>query len=264
MSAAPKVVATDLDGTLLHSDGTVSPRTRAALARAEAAGATVVFVSGRPPRWIDVLASEVGSHGLAICANGALVYDVRRREVIEEHGLPGDVALQVARAIRASVPGATFAIERRLTFGQEPLFRGTWPAPDGTVVASLEELLAEPVSKLVVTHPELDAREFVSRAAAVVGALADATYSGHAPVLEVSRAGVSKASALAALCGSLGVDAHDVVAFGDMPNDVPMLTWAGTSYAVRNAHPDAVAAASHRCPSNDEDGVAQVLERLFP
>jgi hydroxymethylpyrimidine pyrophosphatase-like HAD family hydrolase len=83
-------------------------------------------------------------------------------------------------------------------------------------------------------------------------------------VLEVSRAGVSKASALAALCGSLGVDAHDVVAFGDMPNDVPMLTWAGTSYAVRNAHPDAVSAATHRCASNDEDGVARVLERLFP
>ena len=125
------------------------------------AGATVVFVSGRPPRWLDAVADEVGSHGLAICANGALVYDVRKREVIEEHGLPGDVALQVARAIRASVPGATFAIERRLTFGQEPDFRGTWPAPDGTVVAELEELLAEPVSKLVVTHPELDAREFV-------------------------------------------------------------------------------------------------------
>ncbi|TDE11906.1 HAD family hydrolase [Jiangella asiatica] len=262
-SARPKVVATDLDGTLLRSDGTVSDRTRAALARAEDAGATVVFVSGRPPRWIDELSDAVGAHGLAICANGALVYDVRRREVVEEHGLPGDIALQVAQAIRESVPGSTFAIERRMRFGHEPTFRGRWPAPHDTLVADLDELLAEPVSKLLVRHPELDAREFVSRAAAVVGSLATSTYSGTDAVLEISASGVSKASTLATLCAELGADAHDVVAFGDMPNDVPMLTWAGTSYAVADAHPDAVAAATHRCGSNDADGVAEVLERLF-
>ncbi|WP_035814436.1 Cof-type HAD-IIB family hydrolase [Jiangella gansuensis] len=263
-NSTPRVVATDLDGTLLRSDGTVSERSRAALTRAEEAGATVVFVSGRPPRWIDVLADAVGEHGLAICANGALVYDVRQRAVIEEHGLPGDIAMQVAQAIRESVPGSVFAVERRLNFGHEPTYRGRWPAPQDTLVAELDELLAEPVSKLLAAHRELDAREFVDRAAAVVGSLAAATYSGSDAVLEISAAGVSKASTLATLCAELGVDAHDVVAFGDMPNDVPMLAWAGTSFAVAGAHPDAVAAATHRCGDNDDDGVAEVLERLFP
>ena len=92
----------------------------------------------------------------------------------------------------------------------------------------------------------------------------EVTHSTVGPaLLELSAAGVSKATTLARLCAELGVDAADVVAFGDMPNDLPMLAWAGTAYAVANAHPSVLAAVERRAASNDEDGVAQVLEQLF-
>ena len=74
---------------------------------------------------------------------------------------------------------------------------------------------------------------------------------------------MTKASTLALLCADLGVDAADVIAFGDMPNDLPMLAWAGTSYAMANAHPTVRAAADHVAPGHDEDGVAQVLAGVF-
>lgn len=259
----PRVIATDLDGTLLRSDGTVSPRTRAALAHAEQHGCTVLFVSARPPRWIDELADAVGDHGLAICANGALIYDVHARAVIERHSLAGDVALTVAQAIRQVAPGVSFAIERDLGYGHEPDFPGRWPAPEDTVVAELDALLIEPVAKLLALHQKLDAQEFIALASAAVGDLAAATHSGHAAVVEISAANVSKATSLARFCAERGIGPADVVAFGDMPNDVPMLAWAGKSYAVGNAHPAAVAAADHRCASNDEDGVARVVEGWF-
>ncbi|HET7325964.1 MAG TPA: HAD family hydrolase [Nocardioidaceae bacterium] len=257
------MIATDLDGTLLRSDGSISARTRDALALAERAGSQVIFVSGRPPRWLDELADAIGAHGLAICANGALVYDVADREVVEQHGLPGEAALQVARALREAVPGVVFAVERRLEFGREPVFMEHWPLPDGAIEAELEELLVDPVAKLIARHDDLDADEFKSRAAEVVGSMAEATHSSPSAMLEISAAGVSKATTLAQLCAERDVEPEQVLAFGDMPNDVPMLSWAGTSYAVANAHPDAVEVADHRCGSNDEDGVAEVLERVF-
>jgi Cof subfamily protein (haloacid dehalogenase superfamily) len=261
--SVPRVVATDLDGTLLHSDGTMSARTRAALTVAEEAGATVIFVSGRPPRWLDELADLVGPHGLAIGANGALVYDVARREVLQQHALSPEAAHQVTAALRAAFPGVVFAIERRLTFGRERGYRSRWPEPDDLVEAELEELLVEPVAKLLARHDSLDPEEFKQQAADVVGSLAEATHSSPWALLEISATGVSKASTLAQVCEERGFGPADVVAFGDMPNDIPMLTWAGLSYAVANAHPDAAEAADHRCASNDDDGVARVLERLF-
>lgn len=261
--STPRVIATDLDGTLLRSDGTVSPRTRAALRLAEEAGATVVFVSGRPPRWLDVLNDVVGSHGVAICANGALVYDVPRRRVIEQHGLDGPVALKVAQALRTAIPGVVFAMERELLYGREPAFQHRWVLPEGSLEAELEVLLAEPVAKLLARHPEIAPAEFVAAGMAAIGDLATSTYSDTTALLEISALGVSKASALARFCTELGVGADHVVAFGDMPNDQLMLEWAGTSYAMANAHPAAVTAAGLRCGSNDDDGVAQVLERIF-
>lgn len=258
-----RLVATDLDGTLLSSEGTVSSRTREVLRRVEAAGATVIFASGRPPRWLDPLADDVGPHGLAIAANGALVYDVPRRQVVEQHSLDSETALEIALALRAALPGVAFAIERALDFGKEPAYLHRFPTPPGILVAEVERLLTEPVAKMIARHEEMPPPEFVSKAVAVVGDLATTTCSDHSALLEISALGVSKASALAAFCAARGVAADEVVAFGDMPNDVEMLQWAGRSYAMQNAHPDAVAAAGLRCGSNDDDGVAEVLERLL-
>jgi uncharacterized membrane protein len=115
----------------------------------------------------------------------------------------------------------------------------------------------------VARHEEIAPRDFVKRGASVVGELATATYSDGQALLEISARGVSKASTLAAFCAERGIGPDQVVAFGDMPNDLLMLEWAGMSYAMANAHPDVIAAADRVCAPNHEDGVAQVLEQLF-
>ncbi len=98
--------------------------------------------------------------------------------------------------------------------------------------------------------------------ASVVGDRANLAYSGAHGLAEITGPGVTKATGLARWAATLGVGAESVWAFGDMPNDLPMLRWAGRSYAVANAHPDVLTAATHRCPANSDDGVATVLESL--
>ena len=257
----PRVVASDLDGTLVRSDGTISPRSRAALDAARAAGALVVFVTGRPPRWMAPVVEQTGASGLAICANGALVYDLGSGEIVREHVLAPEIAATLVSAIREALPGVAFAVENGLQFGHEPDYVPGWPSPD-RIVAAVDELIAEPVAKLIVKHPQRPPEEIYELVVRLAGETAMVTYSGDV-LLEVSGAGVSKASTLADLCHSHGAAAADVLAFGDMPNDIPMLRWAGHGVAVANAHHEVTAVADEVTASNDDDGVAQVLEAVF-
>ena len=258
-----KLVATDLDGTLLHTDGTVTARTRAALTAVEDLGVTVVFVTGRPIRWMRDLWEHVGDHGLAVCSNGGVVYDVPARAVRSARPIPVDVALEVADRLREAVPGSTFAVERTTGFGKEPSFMERYPLPDDMQVGPLAELLDELTVKLLARHEELPAEEFWVAAERAVGHLVTTTWSSTGALVEISAAGVTKATTLALLCQELGVTADEVVAFGDMPNDLAMLEWAGTSYAMANGHPSVLALAAHVAPANEDDGVAATLEELF-
>jgi len=235
-----RLVATDLDGTLLHTDGTVTARTREVLTAVEALGVTVVFVTGRPIRWMEDLWEHVGGHGLAICSNGGIVYDVHARAVRTARPIPVEVGLQTAAILRDAVPGTTFALERTHGFAKEPDFMPRIPPP-----------------------ADLDPEKFWAEVESHVGHLVTTTWSSTGALVEISAAGVSKASTLELLCLERGVDASEVVAFGDMPNDLPMLAWVGTSYAMANAHPTVQELADHVAPSNEEDGVAAVLAEIF-
>ena len=262
-SGRPSVVATDLDGTIVRSDGTISDRTRRVLAAAEDAGAMVVFVTGRPPRWMTPIADAAGHRGLAICANGAFIYDLHSERVLEEFLIAPATAGEVADLLRAAIPDVSFAIERSDQFGHEPAYQPRWPVPEGSLVADMEALLSEPVAKLLVRHEELGPDVLLAKAQEVVEGLATLTHSSRDGLLEVSAAGITKASTLEALCAEHGYGADDVIAFGDMPNDLPMLAWAGRAVAVANAHPEVLALVNEVTASNDEDGVAQVLEEVF-
>ena len=134
--------------------------------------------------------------------------------------------------------------------------------PVGARRGPLSEIWDRPAVKLLVRNETLDHDEFRDRVTAAVGDLAHPTWSVPG-LVEVSASGVTKASALIGLCASLGVGASDVVAFGDMPNDIPMLDWAGTSYAVANAHESVLAVADHVAPPCAKGGVAQVLDGLL-
>jgi HAD superfamily hydrolase (TIGR01484 family) len=263
----PRLVATDLDGTLLRSDGTVSPRTQAALAEAEDAGLCIVFVTGRPPRWMEAVTDHIGRHGVAICSNGGAVYDVRRKELQESFPLRAEDALAVVEALRAGLPGTSFAFEYPGGFSHEPGYPAVlWDASRAERIAAAEEILGSAdghgVFKVLAKHPVLDPDEFLRLARELAGDYAEFTRSSPIALLEASAIGVSKATTLATWCEERGFVADEVIAFGDMPNDLPMLDWAGAAYAVANAHPAVLAATRRRTASNDEDGVAVVLERL--
>jgi len=261
----PRLVATDLDGTTVRSDYTVSTRTVQAFARVERAGAMLVMVTGRPPRWIHPVADAVGHRGVAICANGALVYDLHAERVIRTHLMTAAALRETVAVLTAALPGLGFAVEYEegVRYAHDYEVSG-WDQRRRDQPIGLEELTARPAAKLLARHPELDSDALLAKAAGLVGDVVLPTHSNGNRLIEMSARGVSKASTLAELCGEHGIDAAEVVAFGDMPNDLPMLMWAGRSYAVANAHPEVLAAVDHTVAGNDDDGVAQTIEELFP
>lgn len=262
MSNRPRVVATDLDGTLLRSDGSLSGRTRRAIEAAETNGVPTLFVTARPPRWLDELADAVGGHGVAICGNGAFVYDLVEREVTASHGHDPMVMLQVVADLRQAVPDVRFAVERADGMGREDAYAYVREHSDGHAVGDLETITSTPVGKLLARCPRLDPDEFLRIVEAVVGTRVELGYSGAVGLAEMTAPGVTKASGLATWCEAHGIAASEVWACGDMPNDLPMLRWAGRAHAVANAHPDVLAVAEVVLASNDDDGVACLLESL--
>lgn len=281
----PKVVATDLDGTLLRSDGKVSDRTRQVLADLDAAGVEVVFVTARPPRWLDHLADTVGGHGRVICIGGACVLDLASGETLDTCGFDDTAVRATVKGIRAALPHAALAFERPDGVAFDPWYPNREPALDPTLWSvPVEETLDAvgargPVAKIlaldpanipppgVFADPPEDIRTaqelFFGAVRAAVGEHAQLAYSGAVGLAELMPRGVDKATALARWCARLGVDAADVWAFGDMPNDLPMLTWAGRGIAVANSHAEVLASADAIVGHHDADGVAEELATLL-
>jgi hydroxymethylpyrimidine pyrophosphatase-like HAD family hydrolase len=265
-----RLVASDLDGTLLRPDETVSERTREAIVAVRRAGITLVLVTGRPPRALAPIAARIGVGGIAICANGAVVWDLDAGTMVDVTPLAADLAAGLVRELREAIPGVLFAVELEHGFGREAGWTdGTGPPRPRLVEretpevleADALELVTGPVVKLLVRHPTLPFPEVARRARQAVGEQAVVTWAGTR-LLEISAAGVTKAWALGRLCARLGVRRQQVLALGDMENDLPMLAWAGHSVAVANAQPDVLDAADEVTASNLDDGVALVLERL--
>lgn len=257
------MIATDLDGTLLRSDGTVSPRTRDALHEAREQGRVVVLATGRPIRYVRELAIGLELKAPVVCANGAIIYDAAADEVVVETGLPLDVYNEVLDTLRTEFEDLAFAVETARSFVCEPAFAtiADWPVPDGSVCADGSPLCDAPPAKLLVRHPTLALDEAVARMRDVVSGFASVTYSTP-HLVEIAAIGVDKGAGLGHLAHELGFGAADVVAFGDMPNDVAMLEWAGRAVAVANAHIDVLAVADEVTDSNNADGVARVIESL--
>jgi Cof subfamily protein (haloacid dehalogenase superfamily) len=263
-----KLVATDLDGTLVRQDRTVSPRTVAVFRRLERAGVFIVLVTGRPIRWIFPVYEQLGVRALTICANGAATYDPATDTIVHSAPLQAAALAEVVARLRAEVPGVVFAVERDggRQMRHEPEFPvGPWEADHHSVApASLSEILTRPAAKLLVRAGAQPPDEFTARVATCLSGVAEATNSSSSGMVEVSALGVTKASALARVARSHAVPQSEVIAFGDMPNDLAMLTWAGRGVAMANAHPAVRAAANDTTDTtNEHDGVAAYLERVY-
>lgn len=264
MGDFPLLVATDLDGTIIRGDGTISARTVAAFARVEAAGARFVLVTGRPPRWMREIAAIFGHRGTAICANGALAYDMRTDAVTARHLIPAPVLAAAAAALRAAVPGIGIAVEYPDGGAADGLYQAVnWDINQAIPRPGDAVLFSRPASKLLARHLGYNCDDLLALTQPAIGGLVSVTHSNGKGLIEASALGVSKASVVAEIAADFGIAREAVLAFGDMPNDLPMLAWAGTSYAMANAHPDVLAAVDLKALTNDEDGVALVLEELF-
>ncbi|WP_028928764.1 Cof-type HAD-IIB family hydrolase [Pseudonocardia asaccharolytica] len=268
---APRLVATDVDGTLLDNDERVSVRAAAVVGRLTAAGVGFVLVTGRPPRWIPPVVQQLGVARLAVCANGAVLYDAVEDRVLWARQIAPETLIDLAAAAAEALPGCGLAVERVGTgafddaaaqFVAEPDYRHAWPNPDNASV-SRSELLARPAVKLLIRAPEMTSGEMVAALRPLVGDAVDLTFSNPRGLVEASPPGITKATGLAEVAQGTGVDTDGVIAFGDMPNDLEMLRWAGHGVAMGNAHPTLFDVADEVTASNVDDGLALVLERWF-
>lgn len=267
----PALIASDVDGTLLDPDEKITDRTRHAVRASVAAGAQFVLATGRPPRWITQVVDALGFAPMAVCANGAVIYDPNTDRIIAARTLSVDALSVLAEIAIRVIPGAGLAVERvgrtahdaaTPQFVSSPGYEHAWLNPDNTEV-SIEDLLSAPAVKLLIRKAGTPSAEMAAELAKHVVTEGDITYSTNNGLIEVVPLGISKATGIDEVAGPLGITAADVVAFGDMPNDVPMLLWAGHGVAMGNAHPEAIAAANEVTASNSDDGVARVLERWW-
>jgi Cof subfamily protein (haloacid dehalogenase superfamily) len=262
----PRLIATDMDGTLLRWNDTVSEATVGELERWRADGVPVVLATGRPPRWMHRI-REVLGYGTAVCCNGAVLMDLERFEIVEEEMLLPDVLESLTAELRRRQPDTWFAVEYGLEFRHEPIYQPRWDvdAP-GVAEATLDQMIVAPVAKLLARHESLARDEFVALVEDVIGDRATVTNSSSDALAEISAPGVTKASGLAKVAARHGVGPEDVVVFGDMPNDIAAFEWVraagGRAVAMEHAHPDLMAVATDVTGTNEDDGVAAFLASL--
>ncbi|MCV2460054.1 Cof-type HAD-IIB family hydrolase [Streptomyces sp. ICN988] len=263
---AYSLVATDLDGTLLRGDDTVSERSLAALARVAGAGARHLVVTGRPAPRVRSLLDRLGCTGLAVCGQGAQVYDAGAHRMLWSVTLDRELAETALGKIEAEVGQVHAAVDQDGVDGLtliEPGYLMPHPALPAVRVERREELWRTPITKVLLRHSELTDDELAATARAVVGSLATVTMSGPGTV-ELQPCGITKATGLALAAEHLGLRRRHTIAFGDMPNDIPMFQWAAHGVAMAGAHPELKAVADEVTTTNEDDGVAVVLERIFP
>lgn len=267
----PRLVVSDVDGTLLDPADRISPRVRAVVARVVAAGVPFVLATGRPPRWLEPVVNQLDHAGLAVCANGAVIYDAATDRIRHVAALRPEQLRAAANAVSTALPRVKLAVERIAGsaaeppsehFLAEPGYTHPWPGADSSA-APRAELLGKPAIKMMVRMPGTASDAIATAITEVLGDGVDVTFSTGQGLVELSAPNVTKGSGMMLIAHELGIPAADVLAFGDMPNDVRMLEWAGTGIAMANAHPAVLDVADEVTAPNDEDGLAQVLERWF-
>jgi len=265
----PKLIATDLDGTLVRSDETVSAYTHEVLARVKAAGIRIVGATGRGPRLTELVRADIPAADYLVMGGGGRVVDLTEPDipiVLRDERLDGAVLAGILADLEREVGTLSILVEAG-DGPQAPLWGDVHPAwryPEVVEARVRGEALAGPVIKGFAHHCDYNADQLLAVAQRLVPPdVASITQAGLG-YIEICPPGVDKATGLAVVAEVLGVDRHDVLVFGDMPNDLPMFRWAGFArVAVANAHPSVRETADEITLSNDADGVAVYLDAML-
>ena len=262
----PKLIATDLDGTIVAHYGFISDRTKIAFAAAHAAGIHIYFITGRPIRWMKEIKDNF-NFGLGVCGNGALLYDFINEKVLEEWSFSVEAQLETVKRLRQVIPPVSFATEIGEDFLREKKYVPRWDIGEDNVgVDLIEEVVTAPALKMLArcSDGEFSSDEMLALASKALEGIATVTHSNSTDsLLEISAVGVSKGATLSRVAGRLGLTADDCVTFGDNPNDFSMLSWASRSWAMADGHPDLMKYAKFQTDPHQEDGVAKVIEQLL-
>jgi Cof subfamily protein (haloacid dehalogenase superfamily) len=260
----PKLIGTDLDGTIVAHYGFISERTKIAFTAAHEAGIHIYFVTGRPIRWMSEI-KENFNFGTGICANGAMLYDFINQKVLEQWLFSPESQLETVKRLREVIPLVNFAVEIDEQFHREKDYLARWDI-DNVGVNKIEEVINKPALKMLARcgDASMSSDEMMSVATKALVGIATVTHSNSTDsLLEISADGVSKGATLAKIAARHGLTAEDCVTFGDNPNDFSMLSWAGRSWGMEDGHPDLLKYAKFQTDAHQEDGVAKVIERLL-
>jgi len=262
----PKLIATDLDGTLVRSDDTVSPYTHEVLDRVRAAGIRIVGATGRGPRLTELTRNDIRAADFLVLAQGGWVLDQGESQLLRSTRLAGADLARALADLEAEVGPLSVMVEA-LEHDDAPLwgdFDPTWRYPVVLERRPRAECLTGDVIKAFARSFEHHVDDLLAAAQRIVSPRVASVTQAGLNYIEICPPGVDKGTGLAVVAQAVGVDPADVLVFGDMPNDLPMFAWAGWSrVAVRNAHPAVLAAADEVTLANDEDGVAVYLDRLL-
>lgn len=267
-----RLIASDLDGTLIGEDSRLSDRTLAALRQAAQSGIEILFITGRPLRWLQPVLAQLGEdwpyqRTSLICSNGAITYSLARRAVESSRCLSGQQVLDIHQELERAFPQAIFLAET-----QDSIYAQGPYQPHNSQDASI--LLPGPLTQTLPADAQVvkyllyqagaTPALLLEQAGQLVGERASVTRSApYEPLVEIAQRGLSKGRILADFAAQRGIEPGQVLAFGDMPNDLEMLTWAGWGYVMASGLPELQARVGRVCPPLDQDGVAQIIERVL-
>lgn len=257
----PRLIALDIDGTLVGYDGEFFPGTREAVADAVAAGVAVVLATGRGWHATRPIFDELGlPPGPAVASNGAVLVSYPPATL---HDVVTFDPAPVIESVAREHPGALIAVE---VGGQGYKVNKLFPVGElgGPVdVVTLDELATLAATRVVVRDPDADNGSFVELAGRL-GLEGVSYFIGYTAWLDIAPGGVDKARALALVCRRMGIDASDVLAVGDGHNDIGMLRWAGWGVAMGDAPAPVKVAADAVAAPFSGGGLVRELRRWFP
>lgn len=262
---AVRAIVSDLDGTLLRSDGTLSSATMATLCATREIGIQLIVATSRTPRAVRRIAGHE-ILGTVVCANGAIVWSGERDDVLSQTSFDATALMAALGRLAIQVPDAAIALLSADTMFLDERYlaqRSKKGLADAVLAPSLGQVVNEhAVAAVAVRHPSLVGEQLLVPVTAAFAGAGEATFAGTTAV-DVVPSGATKSTTVERLLTDAGHPGESAVVFGDMPNDLALFACSGWACAVANAHPLVLQAADEIVPSNDDDGVARTIRRLL-